>query len=175
MIKLTLMKIEKKRDERVRKICEEAGIPILRLWTSYGVNVEYIKGKIEEILHNQPMPRIHHFSQLPSSIEPVKAAETTPQTTPMDAATEKKGCYIATCVYGSYDCPKVWMLRRFRDEILVPTWYGRLFIDIYYAISPTLVKWFGTTKWFQTLWRNVLDRFICKLQKAGIDCTPYDD
>lgn len=28
------------------------------------------------------------------------------------------GCYIATCVYGSYDCPQVWILRRFRDDIL---------------------------------------------------------
>lgn len=27
----------------------------------------------------------------------------------------RKGCYVATCVYGSYDCPEVWTLRRFRD------------------------------------------------------------
>ena len=26
------------------------------------------------------------------------------------------GCYIATCVYGSYDCPQVQTLRRFRDD-----------------------------------------------------------
>ena len=24
-------------------------------------------------------------------------------------------CYVATAVYGSYDCPEVWTLRRFRD------------------------------------------------------------
>ena len=29
------------------------------------------------------------------------------------------GCYIATCVYGSYDCPEVWTLRRFRVDITV--------------------------------------------------------
>ncbi len=33
-----------------------------------------------------------------------------------------KGCYIATCVYGSYDCPQVWTLRRFRDYTLDETW-----------------------------------------------------
>ena len=33
----------KERDEKVCKICEEAGIPILTLWTSYGVNGEYIQ------------------------------------------------------------------------------------------------------------------------------------
>ncbi len=31
---------------------------------------------------------------------------------------KKNGCYIATCVYGSYDCPEVWTLRRFRDDVL---------------------------------------------------------
>ena len=28
------------------------------------------------------------------------------------------GCYVATAVYGSYDCPQVWTLRRYRDDIL---------------------------------------------------------
>lgn len=29
---------------------------------------------------------------------------------------KSKACYIATSVYGSYDCPEVWTLRRFRDK-----------------------------------------------------------
>ena len=53
----------------------------------------------------------------------------------------KAGCYVATAVYGSYDCPQVWTLRRFRDHTLAASWYGRSFIRAYYAISPTLVKW----------------------------------
>lgn len=56
------------------------------------------------------------------------------------------GCYVATCVYGSYDCPQVWTLRRYRDYTLAETWYGRAFIHTYYAISPTIVRWFGTTQ-----------------------------
>ena len=55
------------------------------------------------------------------------------------------GCYVATCVYGSYDCPQVWTLRRYRDYTLAETWYGRLFIHTYYAISPTIVKLFGNS------------------------------
>lgn len=58
-------------------------------------------------------------------------------------------CYVATAVYGSYDCPQVWTLRRYRDYTLAETWYGRAFIRTYYAISPTLVKWFGHTEWFK--------------------------
>jgi hypothetical protein len=85
------------------------------------------------------------------------------------------GCYIATSVYGSYDCPQVWILRRYRDNTLAITWYGRLFIRIYYAISPTLVKWFGNTMWFRHIWRNKLDKFVNRLQQEGVQNTPYQD
>ena len=86
-----------------------------------------------------------------------------------------KGCYVATAVYGSYDCPEVWTLRRFRDYKLASTWWGRVFIHTYYAISPTLVKWFGETKWFKKLWKGKLDRMIEKLQADGFESTPYND
>jgi hypothetical protein len=85
------------------------------------------------------------------------------------------GCYVATCVYGSYDCPEVWTLRRYRDCTLASTWYGRLFIRTYYAISPTLVKWFGETKWFKKMWRGKLDRMVSKLREKGVEDTPYVD
>ena len=85
------------------------------------------------------------------------------------------GCYIATAVYGSYNCPQVYIMRRYRDNVLMSTWYGRLFIKLYYAISPTCVKLFGHTKWFQTIWRSYLDRTIVKLRKEGFADTPYDD
>lgn len=87
----------------------------------------------------------------------------------------KKGCFVATAVYGSYDCPEVWTLRRFRDDMLAETWYGRAFIRIYYAISPTLVKWFGKKIWFKNLWKPSLDKLVLKLNKAGLEDTPYQD
>ena len=87
----------------------------------------------------------------------------------------KKGCYVATCVYGSYDCPQVWTLRRFRDYTLSETWYGRAFIKIYYAISPTLVKWFGNTNWFKGLWKKPLDKMVEILNKQGFEDTKYND
>jgi hypothetical protein len=87
----------------------------------------------------------------------------------------KSGCYIATAVYGSYDCPEVWTLRRFRDYSLAETWHGRAFIKLYYAISPTVVKYFGHTKWFTRLFRHKLDKFVAKLQTEGVEDTPYYD
>ena len=85
------------------------------------------------------------------------------------------GCYVATAVYGSYDCPEVWTLRRYRDYDLAETWYGRAFIHTYYAVSPTLVKWFGHTDWFRNMWRGKLDRMVNDLRSQGYEDTPYDD
>ena len=85
------------------------------------------------------------------------------------------GCYVATAVYGSYDCPQVWTLRRFRDYTLAKTWYGRLFIKTYYAISPTFVKWFGHTEWFKIMWKDKLDCMVANLNSVGVENTPYED
>ena len=85
------------------------------------------------------------------------------------------GCYIATAVYGAYDCPEVWTLRRFRDYSLGKSWYGRLFIKMYYAISPKLVKHFGHTRLFQLFWKKELDKLVKKLNRQGVSSAPYVD
>jgi len=77
-----------------------------------------------------------------------------------------EGCYIATCVYGSYDCPEVLVLRNFRDTVLKKSLPGRAFIQVYYAISPKLVRWFGKTGWFCKFWRGFLDRVIERIGRA---------
>lgn len=85
------------------------------------------------------------------------------------------GCYVATCVYGSYDCPPVWTLRRYRDYVLSETVSGKLFIKLYYAVSPTLVKWFGKMKWFRRMCKAPLDKLVSTLNAKGIDSTMYKD
>ena len=83
------------------------------------------------------------------------------------------GCYIATAVYGSYDCPEVWTLRRFRDEVLRASVLGRLFIRGYYAVSPELVRHLGSKPLFQKPVKMALDSFVSNLKKAGFRDTPY--
>lgn len=85
------------------------------------------------------------------------------------------GCYTATCVYNSYDCPQVWILRRYRDNYLDNRWWGRLFIRFYYAISPTLVKYFGKFNWFRKPIKRILDKKIIKLKEKGYEDSPYKD
>ena len=85
------------------------------------------------------------------------------------------GCYIATCVYGSYDCPEVWTLRRFRDNTLDKHLFGKIFIKTYYATSPTIVKYFGKYPLFNKIFKTILDKIVNKLQKEGVDSTFYLD
>ena len=91
------------------------------------------------------------------------------------SAQKKKGCYIATAVYGSYDCPQVWTLRRYRDFSLSRTAPGRLFVKLYYAVSPALVKLFGKQRWFRSLWKKFLDRKVARLNARGFEDSPYKD
>lgn len=85
------------------------------------------------------------------------------------------GCYIATAVYGSYDCPQVWMLRRYRDLWLKRTLIGRIFIKVYYTASPILVRCFGNAAFFSDFWRRILDKKLQKLKEHGYSDAPYED
>lgn len=87
----------------------------------------------------------------------------------------KEHCYIAVVVYGSYDCPEVWILRRYRDEYLSRTLKGRFMRRIYYSISPTIVKYFGRTKWLYKLSKYYLDRLVVRLKAEGVSSARYRD
>ena len=75
----------------------------------------------------------------------------------------KSGCYVATAVYGSYNCPEVIILRRYRDNVLSTTYFGRAFIRAYYTISPVIVQLFGKNAWFNNLCKPMLDKLINRL------------
>ena len=46
------------------------------------------------------------------------------------------GCFIATAAFGSYENRWVWVLRDFRDQVLLEHDSGRSFVEWYYAHSP---------------------------------------
>jgi len=83
-----------------------------------------------------PSPDKEHYqSQIQSEIDYINSV----RNGSMDTG-KKSGCYIATAVYGSYNCPEVFALRRYRDDYLAKRAWGKAFIRVYYAISPTLAK-----------------------------------
>ena len=75
----------------------------------------------------------------------------------------KSGCYIATAVYGSYSCPEVMTLRRYRDDYLANKAWGRLFIRIYYALSPALARHIRPDSLIGRTVRRYLDGKVRKL------------
>ena len=116
---------------------------------------------------------VYYLKEIRYIDELIKAID--PRYVPEPIPNQSSGCYVATAVYGSYDCPQVWTLRRYRDYTLAQTGYGRAFIKTYYAISPTLVKWFGHTDWFRNMWKPRLDKMVRKLNAEGVSDTPYQD
>lgn len=134
--------------------------------------VEAWKEGVEQ--HNE----MHHCSNLDVNIALAKHYITKIRKFDNSYLVPKKksqGCYIATCVYGSYDCPEVCVLRRFRDEVLDRTFFGKFFINVYYFVSPKVVKIFGENKVFRSICRKSLDNLINVLKKKGFDDTPYKD
>lgn len=142
-----------------------------------GIGVQILKDRIAEgIAVDAAKDYVTIIQKYDSSYQPPQNQTTADIMKSIDnSSSSSGGCYVATAVYGSYDCPQVWTLRRFRDYTLAETWHGRAFIRTYYAISPTLVKWFGHTDWFKKMWRSTLDRMVSKLNSKGVEDTPYED
>lgn len=92
-----------------------------------------------------------------------------------NSSSSSGGCYVATAVYGSYDCPEVWVLRRFRDFKLAKSAAGRGFIRAYYAISPSLVRRFGKAEWFKDICGKVLTPLVSWCVSKGYSDRPYED
>lgn len=78
----------------------------------------------------------------------------------------KKGCFIATAVYGDYDAPEVLVLRAFRDKSLMKNSIGRLLVAIYYAISPSLAKIVNQNKQLHNISHYLLDKIVEKLNRT---------
>lgn len=116
------------------------------------------------------------WSELKSNgITPSVVRDKAIETIAMQNMHKDGGCYIATSVYGSYDCPEVWVLRRYRDYRLMKSIFGRLFVKVYYLLSPSLVRKYSQKSWFKRFWVSCLNRKIQKLKKKGYSDDPYYD
>ncbi len=75
------------------------------------------------------------------------------------------GCFIATAVYNSYLAPEVELLQRFRDDYLMDSIMGRIFIKTYYKCSPPIAKFISESIFFKSLVRRLLVHPIVKIVK----------
>lgn len=74
-------------------------------------------------------------------------------------------CYIATAAYGGYDAPQVKALRHYRDNTLVKTGAGRLFVKLYYRLSPPIALKLKHTHRINTVIRRFLDKFVAHISR----------
>lgn len=66
------------------------------------------------------------------------------------------GCFIATAAFGSYESRWVWVLRDFRDRVLVDYEQGRSFVQWYYAHSPRAAAFIAARRWARVVTRIAL-------------------
>ena len=85
--------------------------------------------------------------------------------TPPPNTKKNEGCYIATMAYGDYDHPQVICLRKYRDEVMMPSYLGRIFVKVYYFVSPILVFFLKNHKTTNMYIRKILDKLIRNISK----------
>jgi hypothetical protein len=66
-------------------------------------------------------------------------------------------CFIATCVYGGEDRHEVEVLARFRDDVLVEYWLGRMFVRWYDKVGPCTAAFINRHEDLKPPIRHILD------------------
>jgi curved DNA-binding protein CbpA/DNA-directed RNA polymerase subunit M/transcription elongation factor TFIIS len=75
-----------------------------------------------------------------SSYSRSRASTNSGSTSTNTSSSNNDDCFVATVVYGDYEHPDVRRLRRFRDETLRHTTFGRTFIAWYYRYGPRFAE-----------------------------------
>jgi len=76
------------------------------------------------------------------------------------ASDSKEGCFIATSAFGSVNSAEVVQLRRWRDENLLPSRSGNLFVHTYYQVSPGIARFLNRAPYLKGFVRAVLRGWI---------------
>ena len=69
-------------------------------------------------------------------------------------------CFIATATFGSAHSNELEYLRNFRDNHLMTNLFGRIFVTMYYYLSPPIAKRIESGLFIKKFSKNVLLRFI---------------
>jgi len=137
------------KDGKVILVGKSKKDPKVDLKTDRGVPVEFL------LLHYESEPKDEHGYT--ASERNAYGFEVKESSSDLDAEIEeseivrkkwkqanKKGCFVATACYGSYESKEVKILRRFRDLYLESFGLGRFFVETYYKFGPSAADFLDT-------------------------------
>lgn len=78
----------------------------------------------------------------------------------------RKGCFVATSVYGDEDFIEVQFLRAYRDTVLRRSALGRIAIRLYYRFGPYLAAIVERNAAVKTVARRALDRVVSHIERT---------
>ncbi|MCC7006384.1 MAG: protein kinase family protein [Ottowia sp.] len=108
----------------------------------------------------QKMKGNHSQNQTASKINtPYSAPRQSTQLRPA----RSRHCFIATAIY-SFDAPETNALRKWRDRRLLSSTFGRVFVAIYYRISPKLVPYLNQYPLLKRAVKKILDLVVHVVQ-----------
>ncbi|MBU2617046.1 MAG: VRR-NUC domain-containing protein [Nanoarchaeota archaeon] len=73
---------------------------------------------------------------------------------------QKSGCFIATAVYGDSEAYQVKTLKYVRDTHLEKSVLGKLFINVYYKVSPSIAGYIKRHQFLTGLIKSVLNGIV---------------
>jgi hypothetical protein len=75
-------------------------------------------------------------------------------------------CFVATAAFGSPMEKQVKTLRRFRDQVLSKTSFGKMFVNLYYQVSPPMARWIAQSPLRRSVARGALTPVIFSIALA---------
>jgi len=79
---------------------------------------------------------------------------------------QSKSCFIATATFEDVNAPEVIFFRKWRDETLMESIFGRLFVSTYYMISPLMAFIISRSTNLRQISKLILIKIIEALKKA---------